>query len=74
MLDLAVSLLAVAEPNNFGDTRSGTLAGPMALFIILVLATGMVLLVRNMNKRLRRLPASFEEKASDATDVVARSD
>jgi len=46
--------------NNFGDTRSGGLAGPMGLFIIVLMAIATVLLIRNMNKRLRRLPDSFE--------------
>jgi hypothetical protein len=45
--------------NNFGDTRSGGLAGPMGLFIILLLAIGTVLLIRNMNRRLRQLPDHF---------------
>jgi hypothetical protein len=45
--------------NNFGDTRSGGLAGPMGLFVILVLTIGTVLLIRNMNGRLRRLPDHF---------------
>jgi hypothetical protein len=45
--------------NNFGDTRSGGLAGPMGLFVITLLAIGTVLLIRNMNKRLRRLPDQF---------------
>ena len=46
--------------NNFGDTRSGGLAGPMGLFIIVLMAISTVLLIRNMNKRLRRLPDSFD--------------
>jgi hypothetical protein len=56
----ALTLLAdnIAE-NNFGDTMSGGLAGPMGLFIILLLAIGTVLLIRNMNSRLRRLPDRF---------------
>jgi hypothetical protein len=45
--------------NNFGDTRSGGLAGPMGLFIIVLMSIATVLLIRNMNKRLRRLPESF---------------
>jgi hypothetical protein len=45
--------------NNFGDTRSGSLAGPLGLLIILLLAVGTVLLIRNMNARLRRLPDRF---------------
>jgi hypothetical protein len=51
--------------NNFGDTRSGGLAGPMGLFVIVVLVVGTVLLVRNMNSRLRRLPDHFS-----STDTV----
>ena len=45
--------------NNFGDTRYGGLAGPMGLFVIVLLCIATVLLIRNMNKRLRRLPDSF---------------
>jgi hypothetical protein len=53
---LAAEVLAT---NNFGDTRSGGLAGPMALLIILLLAGATVFLIRNMNARLRRLPDRF---------------
>jgi len=53
----------VVAVNNFGDTRSGGLAGPMGLFIILLMVIGTVLLIRNMNKRLRRLPDSFPDPA-----------
>jgi hypothetical protein len=49
----------VLAENNFGDTRSGGLAGPMGLFIIVLLGIGTVLLIRNMNTRLRRLPGRF---------------
>ncbi|MGW0505227.1 hypothetical protein [Micromonospora sp. NPDC003241] len=49
----------VLAQNNFGDTRTGGLAGPMGLFLILVLGTATVLLIRNMNARLRRLPDHF---------------
>ncbi len=45
--------------NIFGDTRSGSLAGPLGLLVIVLLAVGTVLLIRNMNKRLRRLPDRF---------------
>jgi len=51
----------VAADNNFGDTRSGSLAGPIGLFIILLLAVATVLLIRNMNARLRRLPERFPD-------------
>src|SRR3954451_8824084 len=77
---MTAALTALAEPiaaNNFGDTREGGLAGPMGLFIISLLAIGTVLLIRNMNKRLRRLPQSFpapgEEiaRGGDRADVMA---
>lgn len=59
---LAFDLLA---ENNFGDTRSGGLAGPMGLFIIVLLVVATVLLVRNMNMRIKRLPAEFPERPGD---------
>jgi len=64
-----VAFLAV---NNFGDTRSGGLAGPMGLFIIVLLSIATVLLIRNMNKRLRRLPDSFDDpKAAEQDGAIA---
>lgn len=45
--------------NNFGNTRSGSLVGPLGGLIIALLAIGTVLLIRNMNARLRRLPERF---------------
>jgi len=49
--------------NNFGDTRtSDGLAGPMALLVILLLAAATIFLIRNMNKRLKRLPEKFDLK------------
>ncbi|MEU1965145.1 hypothetical protein ABZ541_01700 [Micromonospora sediminicola] len=52
----------VLAENNFGDTRTGGLAGPMGLFLIVALATVTVLLIRNMNARLRRLPDRFPQQ------------
>ncbi len=58
----------VVAVNNFGDTRSGGLAGPMGLFIIVMMCVAVVLLIRNMNKRLRRLPDSFPIKVDAERD------
>jgi hypothetical protein len=59
-------LLDVLAENNFGDTRSGDgLAGPMALLLIVLLGLATILLIRNMNKRLKRLPASFDSEPVD---------
>lgn len=61
--------------NNFGDTRSGGLAGPMGLFIIVLLCIATVLLIRNMNKRLRRLPDSFPDPDAERREAeIARLD
>jgi hypothetical protein len=59
----------VVAVNNFGDTRSGGLAGPMGLFIIALMCIAVVLLIRNMNKRLRRLPDSFPTKPDAERDT-----
>ena len=53
----------VLAQNNFGDTRTGGLAGPMGLFLIVLLAIATILLIRNMNARLRRLPDRFPQQA-----------
>lgn len=67
----------VIAENNFGDTRTGGLAGPMGLFLITVLAIATVLLIRNMNARLRRLPDRFphqrDDKAPKSTDSADSS-
>ena len=38
-------------------------AGPLGLLVVLLIGVAMVLLIRNMNKRLRRLPRSFDPPA-----------
>ncbi|BBH66199.1 hypothetical protein ACTI_28840 [Actinoplanes sp. OR16] len=61
--------------NNFGDTRSGGLAGPMGLFLIVLMCVATVLLIRNMNKRIRRLPDSFTDAADrERVAEIARLD
>jgi hypothetical protein len=67
-------LAANLADNNFGDTMGGGLAGPTGLLIIVLLVIGTVLLIRNMNSRLRRLPASFEPQEpktpSSSSEVI----
>ena len=65
----------VLAVNNFGDTRSGGLAGPAGLFVIVLMSIATVLLIRNMNKRLRRLPDSFPDpRAAEREAEIARLD
>jgi hypothetical protein len=39
-------------------------AGPLGFLIVVLIAIATVLLIRNMNARLKRLPPSFDEPAS----------
>lgn len=50
-------------------------AAPLALVIILLLMVALVLLIRSMNGHVRKLPASFNGSAADAsaTDTVDQS-
>ena len=47
---------------------AGSYAGPLGLLVILLLAVSTVLLIRNMNKRITRLPDSFESTPEDQSD------
>ena len=58
-------MIELLTQNNFGDTREGSLAGPTGLVIILLLIIGTVLLIRNMNSRLKRLPERFQYEDQD---------
>ncbi len=61
----------LADTNNFGDTRDGGLAGPTGLVIILLLILGTILLIRNMNTRLKRLPERFDNEISSTPSPTA---
>ena len=67
-------LARVPAQNNFGDTVPDGVAGPLGLFIIALMAIATVLLIRNMNARLRRLPASFPDPDAPAAPEPAGSD
>lgn len=64
--------LAELAQNYFGDTRSGSLAGPVAGFIIAMLAVATILLIRNMNARLRRLPERFPDPSAPDSSGMDR--
>lgn len=69
-----LSVVDVLAVNNFGDTREGGLAGPMGLLLIILLGTATVLLIRNMNGRLKRLPERFPGNDENVVDpTVAKS-
>ena len=63
-------MATVFAQNNFGDTMSDGLAGPMGLLIIVLLAIATVFLIRNMNSRLRRLPERFPSQAESDEETT----
>ncbi|WP_051571388.1 hypothetical protein [Cryptosporangium arvum] len=63
----------VEAANNFGDTREGAGAGPLALAVVALLAIATILLWRNMTARIKRLPASFPAEKSDRAAAPAAS-
>ena len=52
----------ILADGGFGDNVPDGLIGPLGLLIILLLGIGTVLLIRNMNSRLRRLPERFPQQ------------
>ncbi|MCW2599512.1 MAG: hypothetical protein JWM02_1341 [Frankiales bacterium] len=52
----------------------GSSAGPLGLLIILLLGVATVLLIRNMNARLRRLPKNFDTPPPAAPPDVPTPD
>jgi hypothetical protein len=56
-----MAMISILASNSFGDNLGDGVAGPVGLLIIVLLAIGTVLIVRDMNKRLKRLPESFPD-------------
>ncbi len=54
-------MITMFAENDFGDNLGDGVAGPLGLLIIVLLVIATVLLVRNMNARLRRLPDHFPD-------------
>jgi hypothetical protein len=65
LLTTTVSVLAEAPKNTGPDFGK---ASPVGLLVIVLLLIGVFLLVRSMNRHLKKVPASFdaEQPVSDA--------
>ena len=61
---LAVDLLAQNPPRDTGPDFGK--ASPFGLLVVVLLLIGTFLLVRSMNKHLRKLPESFDRGRPDA--------
>lgn len=49
--------------NYFGDTLPQAQAGPLGLLVIVLLGVGLWLLIRSMNRHLRKMSTSFDPAA-----------
>jgi ABC-type Fe3+ transport system permease subunit len=70
-----ITALAAGLPlasNDFGDTQSDGIAGPVGLLIIVVLVIATVFLIRNMSSRIKRLPASFDKTPADQPEEATK--
>jgi len=66
-------VIGVLAGGGFGDNVPDGLIGPLGLLIILLLGIATVLLIRNMNSRLRRLPERFPDQ-DEPTGETSRGD
>ncbi len=77
---MAVVAVPAQDPAPPGQGPEFGKASPVALVVILLLALATVFLIRSMTKRIRRLPASFDDPAAtgdadgDAAPSSAESD
>jgi hypothetical protein len=70
--EVAVPVQNPAPPPGRGEEFGK--ASPVALVVILSLALVTILLIRGMNKRIRRLPASFEPAETSEEGDKQKSD
>jgi hypothetical protein len=68
MITTLVAGLPLAD-NDFGDTQSDGVTGPVGLLIIVLLAIGTIFLIRSMSRHIKRLPQSFDQASNDAKTV-----
>ncbi|GAB0102120.1 hypothetical protein JMUB6875_10870 [Nocardia sp. JMUB6875] len=78
-----MTLMLLAQGTNSPTGPEFGKASPLGLVIVLVLLAGTILLVRNMNKHIKNLPAEFspehpepDQEADEGTEhgVAARDD
>lgn len=69
-----MELVDLLAQNYFGNTREGSLAGPIGAFIIASLIVATILLIWNMNTRVRRLPERFHNESTPSEDVSETSE
>lgn len=68
---LAVDLLAQDPPRDTGPDFGK--ASPVGLLIVVLLLIGTFLLVRSMNRQLRKVPKSFDAPAPESEQIAEPS-
>ncbi|WP_346764643.1 hypothetical protein [Rhodococcus sp. HNM0569] len=68
----SVSAVLAQFPNDSGTPTGPEFgkASPVGLVLILLLLVGVVLLVRSMNKKLKRLPDTFDQDRPEADQAA----
>ncbi|KUI47383.1 hypothetical protein AU198_23490 [Mycobacterium sp. GA-1199] len=69
---LAVDFLAQDPPRDTGPDFGK--ASPLGLLIVVLLLIGTFLLVRSMNRQLRKVPESFDPQDSDSEETTESPD
>jgi uncharacterized membrane protein len=64
----------IAQTQEFGPDRDQAMAGPLGLFVTVFLVVVTVLLIRGMNKHIRRLNQRVEREAAEARTVADGDD
>lgn len=64
----------LAQTEEFGPERNQAMAGPLGLFVTVFLVVVTVLLIRGMNKHVRRLNERLDREAAEARAAEAGPD
>ncbi|HEX2145842.1 MAG TPA: hypothetical protein VHG10_15195 [Glycomyces sp.] len=63
-----------AQTQEFGPERDQAMAGPLGLFVTVFLVVVTILLIRGMNKHVRRLNERVAREAAEAQAAAAPAD
>jgi uncharacterized membrane protein len=64
----------LAQTEEFGPDRNQAMAGPFGLFVTVFLVVVTVLLIRGMNKHIRRLNERVAREAAEAQSAATAAD
>ncbi len=71
---LAQTPTPTPAPNHNSTGAEFGKAGPIGLVIVLLLLIAVILLIRSMNRHMRKLPASFDAESATPPPAESRPD